>query len=244
MASVDEIWGWIYEPVQELKRDYTTAPDTPWNTLRESFLTKLGLSTADQNPMIEELLRKLDDMSDSDRNDIIGGDRLDDLAYEYAQRHGVAAVADPAPAVAQEQVQQTTSTEESYDPQKWQEFLEENGPVWDGTDAAWSQFKEWFLYYAREGGFEAPATSLLDYLSSQDGAGRIATLETYRVIIRPVSAAPSEPSAQAEPEVTATDMDGLMAELLEENPEFRDIPEDRRKEIITELLREAQTAAE
>src|SRR5690348_13288570 len=148
MASVDEIWGRIYEPVQELKRDYTTAPDTPWNTLRESFLTKLGLSTADQDPVIEELLRKLDDMSASDRNDIIGGDRLDDLAYEYAQRHGVAATADPVRAGAQGQAQQATTTEASYDPQKWQEFLEENGPGGDGTDATWSQVTERVLYYA------------------------------------------------------------------------------------------------
>ncbi len=249
MPSVEEIWEWVYEPVQELKRDFTTAPDTPWETRRESFLSQLGLSAADQDPVIQELLRQLDEMPDADRNDIIGGDRLDALAYELAQRHGVAETpagpGDQVPGGGGEQDRQTAIAEPAYDTDKWQEFLEKNGPQWDGTAATWDQFKEWFLYYAREGGFEAPATSLLDFLTTQDVADRIATLQTYRVVIGPAHAAAAQPPAQEpEPPVTAGDMDELMAELIAENPELRDIPEARRQELIAEVLREAQTGAD
>lgn len=238
MPSVDEIWEWIYQPVQELKRDCSATPDTPWETRRETFLSELGLSAADQDPAIEELLRKLDEMPDADRKSVIGSDQLDNLAYEVAARHGVA-VGSQAQDGAHEQGQQGGGAEQSYDEDKWQAFLEQYGPHWDGTAGSWDQFKEWFLYYAREGGFEAPASSLLDYLTTQDVAGRIATLATYGVVIAPAAQAHQGDDAP----VTESNLDGIMAELAED-PEWGDIPEERRRELIAEALREAQAGDE
>jgi len=131
------------------------------------------------------------------------------------------------------------SGEPAYDEHAWQEYITQNGRQWDGTAATWDQFSEWFAYYAGERGFAAPAAALLRYLASQPVTERTATLWPAG---EPASAEPGsaeEPESPGKPEASAEDIESIMRELLEENPEFADLAEETRREIVIEAINEA-----
>lgn len=240
MPTVDELWRWLYEPLQELKKGYVTDPGQAWETRKESLLRDLGVSTADGHPVTEQLLRRLDELPESERDNTIGSDQLDSLAYGIVQEHGEEpaqpqAVTQEAAGVApvQEQEQQAP-----YDPDAFYAFVRDKGGVWDGTAATWGQFREYFVYYAAESGVQQPATALLDSLEAYGPAERVAVLAQYGVVIGgPASGAVSQQS-QEEEEFGDEDIDEMMAELLRDNPEFASLPEERRREIIVEALSE------
>lgn len=243
MSTPDAVWEWIRPPLEELKQGYTDDPGKPWEELRQAFLSELGLQNASQNPVVEQLLEQLDEASEEERNTILGGDELDSLAYEIVQEH---TAGDEAAGAG----------EAGYDEQAWQAYLAENGPQWDGTEESWDQFRQWFGYYADQQGLAAPATALLEYLTPQPAAERIAAFAQYGVTITPAKeAAGQAPAAAAEgepaepgeaagqvPEEAAAlspeQLGSIARELLEENPEFADIPEERRQEIMAEVLSE------
>jgi hypothetical protein len=126
----------------------------------------------------------------------------------------------------------------AYDEHAWQEYITQNGRQWDGTAATWDQFSEWFAYYAGERGFAAPAAALLRYLASQPATERTATLWPAG---EPGSAEPgsvAEPESPGKPEASPEDIEAIMRELLEENPEFADLAEEIRREIVIEAINE------
>lgn len=128
---------------------------------------------------------------------------------------------------------------DGYDEQAWQAYLAENGPAWDGSQDSWEQFRQWFLYYADDRGLREPATGLMEHLDGQSAAERVSTLALYGVSIAPVAG--DQASGQPDPgEIPDEDIDAMMRELLEENPELAEIPEDRRRELIIEAFNEAQ----
>jgi hypothetical protein len=172
MSTVESIWDWIRPPLEELKQDYSAEPDKPWEERRQFFLERLGLHDADENPVVEQLLQRLDEATEEERDRILGSDELDSMAYESVQQHGAS---------------QEVAGDEAYDEQAWQAYLAENGPQWDGTEESWEQFRQWFAYYADERGLSSPATVLLDYLTPQPAAERIATFAQYGVTITPTA---------------------------------------------------------
>lgn len=113
----------------------------------------------------------------------------------------------------------------TYDANAWFAFLAEHGPQWDGTEESWDGFREWFGFYAAEAGFREPCDLLMDYLASKAAAERIALFAEYGVTIQTPATGTLDPRAQR-----------VMAALLARKPEYVDIPEARRIELVTAYL--------
>jgi hypothetical protein len=213
MAGLAQLWSWIEEPLRQLTADHTSRPDVPWETERAQLVERLGLREATDHPLVDQLVRGLDEMSASDRNSTLSGDQLTTVAYAVAQQHAV----EPA---------EPTPTTPAYDESAWSAYLATNGPYWDGTEESWQQFRDWFRYHAEEQGLGVPATGLLDFLAARSASDRIATFARYGVTIRP-PARPVAPPAQVD--------QAVLDELLAEHPEFAAIPEARRLALIASL---------
>lgn len=71
------------------------------------------------------------------------------------------------------------TTGDGYDEAAWQQFLQENGKLWNGQPEAWDQFRTWFLYQAGQEGLSAPATSFITYVDSQ--SDKVAVFGQYGV---------------------------------------------------------------
>jgi hypothetical protein len=230
MPSADDIWEWIHAPLEELKNDLSAEPDKLWETRRAEFLEHLGLSEPSQYPAIGHLLEHLDQLAEEDRATLISSGEIDSVAYQIAQQY------DESEATGHGEPAATETS--GYDEQAWHAYLAENGPYWNGTEEAWPQFREWFIYHATERGLGEPATALLDYLNAQPAAERITTFAQYSVTINPIAPQPEEPETG---ELSSQEIDDMMAEVLAENPELADIPEERRREIMAEILGQVQS---
>jgi hypothetical protein len=193
MSTPDDVLGWIRPPLEELKRDYNADPGKPWEERREFFLRQLGLQDARQDPVVQELLERLDEAPEEERNSILGSDELDSMADEIVRQH--APVQEEA---GDETAYAEARDETAYDEQAWQAYLAQNGPQWDGTEESWEQFRQWFAYYASEQGLGVPATAFLDYLTPQPPAERIATFAQYGVTITPAPGAAGDGAAYDE----------------------------------------------
>ena len=179
--------------------------------------------------MIQELFVKLAEMSDADRAHAVESGDVETIVHELTARHG----AEPEQYGEQPQdigEAETTTDESGYDEQAWGTYLSENGPAWDGTEQSWEQYTQWFLYYAEERGVKAPATALIDYLTAQPATERISTFAQYGVTI---TQATQEPDTAA---AASAEIDTMMADVLAEDPSLADIPEERRREILAEVL--------
>jgi hypothetical protein len=177
MSSAEDLWEWIREPLDGLRRDLEDEPDKSWDARRTELLDRLGLRDPDEYPMLKELFERLDEVDDDERANLIRSGELDSVAYELTQKHGAVQADDQAPA------------ESGYDEQEWFAYLAENGPAWDGTEESWGQFREWFTFYAGERGLGEPARALVEHLDGQPAAERIATFAQYGVIIGPQGSA-------------------------------------------------------
>jgi hypothetical protein len=230
MSTPEEVLGWMRPALDEMKQGYTADPGTPWEERRESFLNQLGLYDAGQHPVVQELLERLDDMPQDERHRILGSDNeLDALAEQLIPEP--AAGQEPQPAAGQGE----GSAERAYDEQAWQGYLAQNGPQWDGTDATWDQFRQWFEYHAGQQGLGAPATALLDYLAAQPAAERITTFAQYGVTIQ--TQQDQEETAQpADAEVSAEDIQSIAGDALKAHPEINDMSEDERMKAMSEVL--------
>jgi hypothetical protein len=54
-----------------------------------------------------------------------------------------------------------------YDESAWNAFLAEHGPYWNGEDAAWPEFRAWFVYEAEQTGVGGPAEAFLTHAENQ-----------------------------------------------------------------------------
>jgi len=168
MTSLEQSWTRI----QPILPEVTADRESPWESRRARFLEHLGIRSADDDPSIAPIFRELDEMPDSDRDQLLNSDRLDTWCYqrlaqalpERQQNQGP-----PAPA---------------YDEQAWQRFLATNGGQWDGTEQSWPTFREWFAYHANEQHVGQPAEALLRYLDPMSVADRISTFGQYGVVIQ------------------------------------------------------------
>lgn len=209
-TTVDEVWAWLYQPLQDLKQNQTTDPDKPWENHRAFFLEQLGLTNAADHPVTQMLLERLDELSADDRLALLNSDQVDGIAYEIVQQCTPAATADPA----------------AYDDNAWYAFAAENLALWDGTEESWTQFAEWFAYQAGEQSLGVPAKALVDQLTGMSNADRIATIAQYGVTIA-APAAPEDPAIRA-----------MMEEILKEHPEFATMPEDQLLEMTARVMAE------
>lgn len=159
MSTVDEAWAKIYLPLQNLKQNTV---DTAWDAYREQFLGELDVG----DPIVAELVHRLDEMPDDDRAELMAGDQLDTFAYQVIQESAV-----------------PETVAGGYDEMVWADFLATNGVAWDGSEESWPTFREWFVYHANEAGVSMPATELLDYLETQQAGERVRTFAGYGVVI-------------------------------------------------------------
>lgn len=224
MPSMDELWEWLQTPVQELVTYKADNPDKTWEEHRAYFVERLGLSDPSDHALVDELVRHLDELPDDERDGLLEEvGRLEPVVLEIVERHAV------------EDTPEEADGDTAYDEATWQAFLVENGARWIGDDESWPAFREWFTYYATEAGLGQPASALMEYLDPQSAPERIMTFAQYGVVIAVAEeTAPAEgaPAEQGPLELSEEDIQAL----IDENPEFADIPEERRRELIAEAL--------
>lgn len=247
MPTVDDVLGWIRPPLEEMKQEYAADPGKPWEERREFFLRQLGLHDASQDPVVRELLEHLDQTPEDERNKLLGSDELDSMVYELARQHSAV-----QETVHAEGGHETAHQEPAaYDEQAWQAFLTQNGPQWDGTEASWDQFRQWFEYYAAEQNLGVPAAALLDYLAAHPAAERIAAFAQYGVTIQtpPPQEATSgdraaEQGGQESAVATAEEeaSEAITGDALKANPEYLDMTEDQRMSRMSEVLADLEAA--
>jgi len=220
MPSVDELWAWLQTPVQELVTYKADNPDKTWEEHRTYFVERLGLSDPSDHALVDELVRYLEDRPDERDTLLEDTSRIEPVVLEIVERHAV----DDVPA--------EEAGDGSYDEVAWQAFLVENGARWIGDDETWPAFREWFVYYAADASLGQPANALMEYLDAQSAPARIATFAQYGVVIAVAEEEAADPAAEAPLELS----DEEVQALIDEDPEFADIPEERRRELIAQLL--------
>ncbi|HEX4701918.1 MAG TPA: hypothetical protein VH352_07310 [Pseudonocardiaceae bacterium] len=95
MSTLDELWTWISTPLHELTAARTDDRDKSWDDLRAYFVERAGLAEPSDHPVVNDMIYQLDQLSDSDRDALLGdGDKLDGFGYEIAQLYADAEAAD------------------------------------------------------------------------------------------------------------------------------------------------------
>lgn len=216
MSTLDELWAWISPAVHDLAAEQAANPGKSWNDLRAYFVERAGLREATDDPLAEDVIGRLDELSDDDRGVLLGDrEKLDGYVYEIARQH------------ADEAAQESPADESNYDEAAWQRYLVDNGAQWDGAESSWGQFREWFLYHAKENGVGYPATGLMTHLDSQSAPDRIATLTQYGVTIQPGEQT-TEPAAD---ESGTTEI----RTLLTADPEFAGLPVEQQRQLLVQV---------
>jgi hypothetical protein len=215
-VDVDELWAWVYQPLQDLKQGCQHEPESPWSERVDVFLGQLGLHDPADHPVVQALLLQLGELSDdAERVEFVMTEQVDALIYQLAQElsgpeHG-------------------NTADASHDEAGWSAFLAQNGTLWNGGAESWEQFKEWFLYHATEHGLGAPAGAFVNYVDSVPNDERISVFGQYGIAVP--RATPDGGDVIPDEATMAA-----MAELVEEMPEFAEIPEERRRELLAEVL--------
>jgi hypothetical protein len=218
MASLDELWAWLYEPLRELAIHYRDDPDADADALPPSFLERLGLGSVTDHPLVEDLSQQLTGLAADERRALLADeDRLSAFAYEIAGHH---AAAEP------ESDGGTTATDED-----WFAFLAENGPHWDGQEESWAQFREWFAYHAQERGLDASADG---FLAAAESGDKHAVFAAYGIAV-PTPAAVGDPTALAT-QLTTDVITPLVAQLRAESPLFADLDDEQLRAMVGESL--------
>jgi hypothetical protein len=202
MPAFDAAWAVVHPVLSEIQKD----PGAPWDTQRESLLAMAEQVEEPAKGALAEWVGRLDDLPEGERAGLLGSDQLFEdssaLLYQYA---------------GQVDAQQPDAPDQGYDEQAWNGYLLENGTAWDGTDESWPGFREWFLYYAREGGVGEPAEGLLAYLDGMPADQRVGVFARYGVAIEIRSSAQpptlSPVPAEAEGEAAAAELSSELEAL-------------------------------
>jgi hypothetical protein len=202
-----------------------------------------------ENSMPEELPVGFDAELQSQLESKLGYDWADQLALKWGTDWSVPCGTEMEQSLGFEWESQSADTKSEtllklisevpgYDEQAWLAYVAQNGRQWDGTEATWDQFTEWFAYYANAGGFAVPADALLKYLASQSAAERTTTLWPASDLPPEGPEGPEEPEEPEELEASDEDIETIMRELLEDNPELADVEEEIRRELVIEAINE------
>lgn len=201
-------------------------------TTVEQFVTYLG-----QQPTPMEIVA---DMS---------AQRPDELLEVY--RGWLASASDAsAAAAATEAVQAGPDGQAPEDEATWNAYLAQNGPYWDGTEAAWPGFREWFLYHAHAAGVGNSAAAFLTYADGEPD--RVGVFAEYGIQIAQPSAAAEEGTADATAEaataqyveqVVTAIADSVISDFRAQYPQFAELSnEDLRSMIAAEVSDQAAPA--
>jgi len=249
MSNADDLWEWIRTPLEDLKQSFTAEPGEPWETRREEFLQRLGIREPDEHPVTEQIFAQLDDLTDDERKNQVTSGQFESAAFACVQQHAASQEAGHGEEAGHGQVAGAATEGPGYDEHAWQDFLQANATQWDGSQESWTQFTQWFLYYADQAGLAAPATALINYLHPLSPDQRITELSRYGVTITPAQQPPAEQGqqppaehAEADPaDETHQQIAAIMDDVLGDNAELNEIPEERRMEILNEVLAELRT---
>lgn len=260
-ATEDALSAWIWQPIEQLRQQIQYQPDRPWSEHSASLLNDLGLSDPQQHPLTELLYRHLDTnyQQDDQAVQVFFASTAIDEWLRWAIPELAASWQDAGQTGPDGGQDTTAAGDDQYDPAAWQAFLSTNAILWDGTDATWQQFVDWFCYQAAGHGFGAPATGLVEHLRPMTAAERVSVLyHTYQVPLNVAVPAPTDvrdadrgtgatvgagrPESATQPPAgrapTPAEAHQAAEALVAERPEFAGIPADRRAELIAEVLSE------
>ncbi|HEY1571138.1 MAG TPA: hypothetical protein VGG05_07340 [Pseudonocardiaceae bacterium] len=103
----DQLWSWLAESFQKLKDDHRSDPDRDWERLVSEMWSRLGVSAANDDPVIEEMVglvadllrRNCQDRTATERADYLAGTDVDrdvlDQIEQAVTRYGSQPVDDP-----------------------------------------------------------------------------------------------------------------------------------------------------
>jgi hypothetical protein len=124
------------------------------------------------------------------------------------------------------------------DPEAWNAYLRENGPVWDGNEKSWQTFRDWFLYHADQNQVGQSAHGFIDL--AEKSSDKREVFARYGITL-PAAGAPASGAVAAddlmqrlrsevmEPALAEVMADPQLAELAAE------LGEDRLHELVAEV---------
>jgi hypothetical protein len=126
------------------------------------------------------------------------------------------------------------ATSGSEDPGEWNSYLAQNGPRWDGTEASWQQFRDWFLYDAAT---HQVGTSAAGFIALAESGEKRAVFADYGVAL-PSGSPPGAGTPEA-PDL----LDRLRLEVMEPalehalnaEPALAALGQDRLRELLAEV---------
>jgi hypothetical protein len=84
---VDQVWQWMYEPLQRLKEDARVDPEVPWEQRLQRFLDELGVSSSDAHPLVYLFVQQVEQyVSGEERTAFLADDGLDAVVYEIVRQ--------------------------------------------------------------------------------------------------------------------------------------------------------------
>lgn len=102
---------------------------------------------------------------------------------------------------------ETEPVGEDYDEKVWFAFLAENGTAWNGDEANWTAFTEWFVHEAAQAGLGTPAHEFVTYVMGKPD--RIAAFAEFGLTV----GAPAEEQAGSFPALSEGDSGEWVAYL-------------------------------
>jgi hypothetical protein len=159
LRRMTDLWASAQPAFADLREQFARDPEASWQSLRAALATRLEDLDSETR---DDLLLWLDNLPAEERTALLGSAALDAAAYERLSR---------------------PTGEEGHDEAAWQEFLATNGTRWDGTEASWQVFREWFAYEAAQNSLDAPAKELLTHFDSLATAERLTAFAQYGVTI-------------------------------------------------------------
>ena len=124
------------------------------------------------------------------------------------------------------------ATAQNDDPDAWNSYLAQNGPRWDGTEASWGQFRDWFLYDAAE---HHVGTSAQGFIALAESGDKRTVFATYGVTL-PAAASPETGGAEdLLHRLRHHVMEPALAQILADHPELAELGEDRLRELLAEV---------
>lgn len=120
---------------------------------------------------------------------------------------------------------------QSEDPESWNQYLAQNGPRWDGSDASWQQFRDWFVYDAAAHGV---GTSAQGFIALAERGDKQQVFADYGVAL-PTTATDATGTDDLLDRLHQEVMQPALAQILLADPELAALGEDRLHELLAEI---------
>lgn len=117
------------------------------------------------------------------------------------------------------------------DHEAWNSYLAQNGPRWDGTEAAWRQFRDWFLYDAAAHQVGGSAQGFIALAESGD---KRAVFADYGVTLPAATSSGVGGGEDLLHRLRDEVMEPALARILAD-PELAELGETRLRELLAEV---------